>query len=346
MKSSLQLNGERISIVIPSARSFPLALIQQLESQAVEGDEILMVQNRPRLVEHRWVGISFSGKSSLRNIDPHTCATVTRSKTAALQKGVPVVVLDSDSGAAAARNLGWHRANNDSVLFLDDDIRVGETFLSDLRRYLTRRPIADVVTFRILTKPNTEWSSRMGATIALDRGPRVYRTGERPLRLQDVWRYGAGAAMLVNQSILKVTGGFKNQLGAGRRNGGTEDAEFLWHASRHAMVEYHGCISVLHEAPSSFENLARKMREYGRAIGHLGGMTKSVEGYRYVSGYCSHLDATRRLNDLLRLPMRNLSQARLAVTVAISETLRAYRTSLVRSRQSGILCDDCRGLSS
>jgi len=259
---------------------------------------------------------------------------------------VSVVLLHSDEGAAASRNLGWRTAKNGSVLFLDDDITVDETFLSDVRQYLTRRPIAGVVTFRVLDPPTCKWSSLIEATISLDRGSELYRTDEMSLRLQDVWMYGAGAAMLVNRSVLQATGGFKNQLGAGRKNGGTEDTEFLWHASRHSTVEYHGCITVLHENISNFQNVARKMREYGRAIGHLGGTAKSVDGYRYVSGYCSHLEAATRLNEILCLPTRSLIRVKIAIAVAVSETLQVYMSSLVHSRQTSILSDECRGVSS
>jgi hypothetical protein len=295
---------------------------------------------------HRWVGITSGARSiPLRSNNPHARFTVNRN-TAVATKEVPIVLLHSDEGAAAARNRGWRTAKNGSVLFLDDDITVDETFLSDVRQYLTRRPIAGVVTFRVLNAPTCQWSSLIEATISLDRGPKIYHTGEMSLRLQDVWMYGAGAAMLVDRRILQVTGGFKDQLGAGRRNGGTEDTEFLWHASRHATVEYHGRITVLHENIPSFQNVARKMREYGRAIGHLGGTTRSVDGYRYVSGYCSHLEAATRLDEILCLPTRSPIRTKIAVAVAVSETFQVYISSLVHSRQAGILCDECRGVSS
>jgi hypothetical protein len=229
------------------------------------------------------------------------------------------------------------------VLFLDDDVMIDETFLSSVRRYVEHRPVASVVTFRVLGASTSQWSSLVKSTISLDRGPEIRNTDGTWLRLQDVWRYGAGAAMLVSRSVLKATGGFKDQLGAGRRNGGAEDGEFLWHASRHAAVEYRGDISVIHQDVSSLQEVARKLREYGRAIGHLGGTTKSTDGYRYVCGYCAHLmKAAARLEENEDLPERSLTRVRTAIAVAVAESLRVYASSVVLGHQAGILCEGCR----
>jgi len=118
------------------------------------------------------------------------------------------------------------------------------------------------------------------ATVSLDGGAEVRRTGLIPLRLRDAWMFGAGAAMLASRKVLMTTGGFKDKLGAGLRDGGTEDSEFLWNASRHTIIEYCGHIAVLHEGAANVSILARKIREYGRAIGHLDGMSRSVDGLR------------------------------------------------------------------
>lgn len=347
MRPSLCLHDQRLTIVIPSARSFPSDLIWQLESQTVGGDEILVVQNRPRLGSHNWVGITSDLRlSPLCSNNQHAHVNAKHDTEVATPKGVPLVLLHSDEGTAAARNLGWRTAKNDLVLFLDDDIIVHETFLSEVRQYLTQRPIAGVVTFRILTPTTCQWSPLIEATISLDRGSEIYHTNGKPLRLQDVWRCGAGAAMLVNRRVLQATNGFKDQLGAGRENGGTEDTEFLWHASHHSTVEYHGRITVFHKNISNFQTVARKMREYGRAIGHLGGTAKSVDGYLYVSGYCSHLEAATRLKEILCLPTRSLTRVTNAIAVAISETFQVYMSSFLHSSKAGILCDECQGISS
>ncbi len=344
MRSFLHLHDQRLSIVIPNARSFPLALVEQLESQAVEGDEIFVIQNRSRLGPRRWIGSTSGARLPLlRGIDLHARSTTARGITMAVPETIPIILLRSNEGAAAARNLGWRTAKNNWILFLDDDVMINETFLIDVRQYLTQRSIASVVTFRVLSTSTSQWSSLVRATISLGRGSEIRRTGKMPLRLEDVWMYGVGTAMLVNRSALQATGGFKDQLGAGRRNGGTEDAEFLWHVSYHTSLEYHGRIVVLHKEVSSFHGVARKMCEYGRAIGHLGGITKSVEGYRYVTGYCRHLKEATHLNEIVQFPARSLFRVRAVVTFAVLETLRVYGSSLVRGSRSRILCDQCRG---
>jgi GT2 family glycosyltransferase len=320
-------------------------LVTQLGCQTVEGDEILVVQNHPRPRSNNWVGITPVSPSlgvcsekqqSYDNFEHHV--------EAAKSKGTHIALLRSQEGAAAARNLGWQAAKNELVLFLDDDITVPETFLREIRQYLTYRSLAGVVTFRVTIPTTCQWSPLIKATISLDRGSAIRRTDGKPLRLQNVWRYGAGAAMLVNRRVLEVTNGFKDQFGAGRENGGTEDTEFLWHASRHSTVEYNGRIAVFHRDISDLKTIAMKMLEYGRAIGHLGGTAKSDDGYRYVAGYCSHLESATSMKEVAGLPIREEARVKKAISVAVSETILVYVSSLVHGSKVGILCDECRGV--
>jgi len=340
---SFQLHDHRLSIVIPNARSFPHALIKQLSEQVVEGDEILVVQNRPRRVARDWIGIapevqsqSSSRKNSITTVLPINVTTPS------IAHQIISKTLQSNDGAAAARNKGWQHAINSSILFLDDDIIVDEGFLNNIRGYLSRKPIAGLVTFRICNMPESPWSSLVNMTISLDRGTDIRNSGGAALRIQDVWMFGAGAAMLADRSLLKQTDGFKHQLGSGLRNGGAEDTEFIWHSSRHAVVEYYGQISVLHGVAYEFQDITRKLREYGRAIGHLGGMTGAMDGFRYLRGYCLHLKAATRASEIQSLPAQKFIQLRASVAIAIMESIRVFAQSLMHRRRPDVLCNQCQ----
>lgn len=339
MTSSRRVRSLGVSIVVPNARCFPQTLVERLRSQAVEGDEIIVVQNRPRSGTRHWVGIAANAPSLMNGSAACGWGRENRWPTVPASSAVPIYVLRSNEGAAAARNRGWYKAKNDAILFLDDDVLVGGSFLREVRRSLTWTATAGVVTFRVQSMSSGVWSNLIRSTISLDRGPEVRSTGGSALSLQDVWKFGAGAAMLVERSALTATGGFKEHLGAGRNNGGTEDAEFLWHASRHVAIEYNGQISVLHEDVSSLVGITKKLRQYGRAIGNLGGATRSAEGYHYVAGYCLHLiRAVTRSKEMCNLPAGCLAWARGAVVIAVVETLRTYVSYMIRSRRGDILC--------
>jgi|GEM_PF-3185116 len=340
--SCLRLRDRRLSIVIPNARSFPNKLVEALQSQARKGDEVLVIRNGCRLARHYWVGI---GPES----EPAPANPVQADRSIALSvveaASVRIIQLEEDYGAAAARNRGWQEASNDSVVFLDDDVAIDETFLDLVRRYLDREPKAGVATFRMRSLNARRWASVVDATISLDRGDGIRRSDGVPVRLQHIWMYGAGGALLASRNLLGVTGGFKRHFGAGRRNGGTEDMEFLWHASRHTDIEYCGSISVRHDDVSTPAGLCRKLREYGRGIGHLGGAATSGERFRYVYGYCLHILTGVRLGRVPDLRLRTFCRLKASALKAVFETALVYLLSLIASRDADVLCPHCRGRS-
>lgn len=340
---SLYLRDRRLSIIIPSARAFPQELLKALTCQTEKGDEVLVIRNANRHAPHHWVGIC-SGTPL-----PHHVSKTAVNGREAVSSGtatcsISVIHLDKDYGASAARNRGWVEARNNSVLFLDDDVTVDRKFLDMVRHFLNSKPKVGIVTFRMQTVKTSQWSPVVETTISLDRGDEIRRTKGLPLRLQDVWMYGAGGAMLVSRRLLKATGGFKRSLGAGCRNGGTEDAEFLWHASRHTDIEYCGKIVVGHFGVTTANGLCRKLREYGRAIGNLGGAAPLVEGLQYVYEYCLHIAKGIRLRQDPKYRLRTLIHLKISVARAILETVLAYFSSLLTSREVDVLCAKCRGL--
>lgn len=257
-----------LSVVIPNGRALPVTLMEQLRLQLHHvDDEILVVRNQPTTRGRRW----FSHRGS-------------RSQAAAVSSGEDGIVrlLTSGPGAAAARNAGWQTARNEWILFLDDDVMLDQQFLHRTRS-LAAESNAAVNTFRIRACP----AKAVSPMLDLDRGS-ANRSSSEHIRLNDAWRLGAGAAMLVHLSVLSTTGGFKERLGAGRHDGGAEDLEFLWHLSRHGTVRYCGDISVDHPCPVGTEQQVRKLVTYARSVGRLAGASRRTEGVWTLAGFCRH----------------------------------------------------------
>lgn len=310
----------RFSIVIPSARTLPTHLLYSLSAQT-RGDEVIVVRNQPDRGRDRWTDLSRG------NLPWAPLAGVT--------------IIESEPGAAAARNAGWKKATHPWVLFLDDDVLLLPRVLEALRTRIGEHR-SGLFTLRVRSRPNP-WSKVVTSTISLDRGPVTRASGGKPLALSSTWQYGVGAAMLAHRDVLIDTGGFKDALGAGRAHGGAEDLEFLWHASRHTAIVYLGDITVEHTDVDNRVDIGRKFRHYGRAIARLAGTAKGREGVAAVWGYCTHLIcATLR-------PSRSTDYAnghRLALQAqvlrALVSALRVYVISLLRHPSSGVLCVKCQ----
>ena len=332
-----------LSIVIANARVFPRILVGQLAEQVFGRDEILVVRNRPP-VSGAWVGTDKSCTSEHRppNKISYSCSHAPEKLSSSLRyRGNTFLIASASGGVSVARNVGWRSARNEWILFLDDDVTISRSFLSKVRERLVERGFPGVMTFRVHSIASVKWSG-VRAIISLDRGPELRHTvPPAALALHEVWQYGVGAAMLVSSDVLRDTGGFKPGLGAGRRNGGAEDLEFLWHASRHTTVDYAGDIVVRHRDVCSLRDIGRKFREYGRAIASLAGTAKHVDGLRTVVNYCSHLTSATSSKRLAGLPRQTLLWMRAAVALAVAETGWVYTHSLVCRARSGVLCAGC-----
>jgi hypothetical protein len=199
-----------------------------------------------------------------------------------------------------------------------------------------------VLTFRVLSKSDDPAIATLGAFVPLDRGPGVFRTPAEPVPLNDVWQYGVGAALAAHRSVLEATGGFKEVFGAGRRNGGAEDWELIWHVSRHSEVEYRGDVAVDHRPVESVRVQLLKFRQYSRAMAALMGTAKGRDGLTTMAHFCRHM---WRLTGWCRqagLPRGVLRQVRVGTTLAIVGAARVYVMSLLLRRSSGVCCPRCR----
>ncbi len=330
MSKAVRSAPPSISIVIPNGRAFPTPLVEQITPQLYKGDELIVVQNRSGGGKERWTGLR---ENEARPVtDTASSAPYDMAGNHQFLR-----LLSSESGAARARNVGWRAASNCWIMFLDDDVCIEKNFVARMRDKALSDG-ASVSTFRLRDYKVCDGGS-IQRLISLDRGGDVRNTQSSPLILSEVWRYGAGAAMLVHRDLLYEIGGFKDRLGAGCKYGGAEDLEFLWHASRHTAVEYDGTVTVSHPVANQYAEVGRKFRQYGRAIACLSGTAKGISSLRTVFNYCFHLlvgtaRATRG-TDRISLHLRSLA------FLAVEETIRVYLVSLITRRRTGALCDRC-----
>lgn len=327
-----------LSIIIPSGRDSRRDLLESLLSQVAKEDEIIVVNDSP-CQNRSWT----FGKSKTE-----TRSAVTEQQNSHSANwdmlGSQIRVQHSRGGASVARNIGWRVATNDWVLFLDDDVEVQRGFLQSVRESIRRNSDSDLVGFRIVSPPPETGWERMGEeTLTLDRGPEQRTNDSPPVRIQNVWMYGAGAALAVDHSLLERMNGFKDQLGAGRPYGGTEDTEFLWHASHHGIISYDGTVSVLHGHPSTLEEWRSKLIDYGRGVGFLAGVINTQDAVEYAAGFCNFIRDSLETPAYTALPQHEQSLAKESIDTAVTETIRTLNFSR-ESVTSPVVCyKGCRG---
>jgi len=311
-----------LSVVIPSGRDFPRSLAEDLLSQSTTEDEIIIVNDSPQQ-KRSWTFEEQTG-------EPRSREESTRERTgdAIEHPNNSIKVRYSQGGASVARNVGWGSATNNWILFLDDDVGVDDDFLSSVRDSIQQHPDADVVGLRVVSpSPETAWERIGEETLTLDRGSTQRTTDGSSIRIQNVWTYGAGAALVVNRTLLSEMNGFKAQLGAGRPYGGTEDTELIWHASRHGTVSYDGTVSVSHSHPRTFDGWRDKLVDYGHCVGHLAGLIDSQDAVAYAVGFCNFIRDSIDTSAFTGLPHQKRMRAREAINTAVTETIRTLNLS-------------------
>lgn len=322
MKPMTEQLVPNLSVVIPSGRDFPQSLAEDLITQSKAEDEVIIVNDSPQqkrswtfeeqTAEHR----SYEAPTRGRTDDPIDYPAGS------------IKIRYSQAGASVARNVGWGSATNDWILFLDDDVSVNADFLSSVRESIQQRPDSDVVGLRVVSPPpETVWERIGEETLTLDRGSTQRTTDGSSIRIQNVWTYGAGAALVVKRTLLSEMNGFKAQLGAGRPYGGTEDTEFIWHASRHGTISYDGTVSVSHSHPQTFEGWRNKLVDYAHCVGHLAGLINSQDAVAYAAGFCNFIRDSIDTSTFTALSDQERTRAREAINTAVTETIRTLNLS-------------------
>jgi len=331
----------RLSIVIPNGRGLPEKLLLQLFGQCIDGDEILVVRNLPSAA---WTFSEPNAKHrpSPDELIPEVSQRVAGMTAAARASNTDLKLLESPAGAASARNVGWRHAANELILFIDDDVTLSHSFLTDVREAAVEDRDIGVMTFRVRSR-GTGNDAGLREVVDLDRGSVSLRSNRSvALPLREMWRFGAGAAMLARRETLSEIDGFKAELGAGRKNGGAEDLEFLWHATHHTCIAYRANVVVYHGIDGSPHVTQRKSVHYGRAIGALAGTTRRFDGTRMAANYCAYLVRGGMVTRDASRQRRGLLVTQVWIVVAIVETIRVYVLALLLNRRSLVLCPECR----
>lgn len=327
-----------LSVVIPSGRELPKDLVESLRSQLEKRDEIIVVNDAP------WQNRSWSFEESTTDWRRTATTRHTSPENSLERSSTQIQVQPSQGGASVARNVGWNTATNDWILFLDDDVIVDNEFLQSVRNSLEHHPNSDVVGFRVVSSATeTSWQRIGEETLTLDRGPEQRTNEDSPIRIQNTWLYGAGAALAVNRSLLEAMNGFKPQLGAGRPYGGTEDTEFLWHASHHGTISYDGTVSVSHPLPRTFEGWRGKLVDYGQCVGHLAGLVDTQDATAYAAGFCYFIRDSIDTPAFSALPQHEHPRVQSSINAAVTETIRTLHLSREAFSISVGCSMDCKG---
>ena len=309
-----------LSIVVPSARDTPSRLLRTLLDQAGDADELILVKDT----------FSHDGNWSVEeaSAERESSEEVDGNRTWTWKTDDRTRIEHTQGGAGVARNTGWKTATNNWILFLDDDVVVTNGFLQAVRRSLSRNQDSLVIGFRIVSpQPKTDWEWMGRKTLTVDRGPEQRTSNGEPVRIQDTWLYGSGGTFVAKRSALEQMNVFKRYLGAGRLFGGTEDTEFLWHASHHGPISYDGEVSVVHPHPETREGWADKLVAYGRSLGFLAGAIETEDSIKHALGYCTFIRESLDSTEFSKLSDKRQRFAKQSIDAAVTETIRTLKFS-------------------
>jgi glycosyltransferase involved in cell wall biosynthesis len=168
-------------------------------------------------------------------------ATSLTSIRAALRDGDELVVVDSAStdpavreialahgaryvrcaqpGLARARNAGWRAAAHETILFVDDDVRVSPDWAGAFAGAFDAYPEIAFATGRVAAPPGQEGLERPVALQDDDDPATLDRTSRGGL--------GSGASFAVLKDALALVGGFDELLGAGGLLRSAEDGDMF-----------------------------------------------------------------------------------------------------------------------
>lgn len=251
-------------------------------------------------------------------------------------------------GISAARNAGMKAAENDIIVFTDDDVRVDPHWLRAIGSRFAQEPELDIVTGLILpAELETSaqiWFERYYGGFAGERlfapltiVPRADLS--RPLRfsrarvtnaegvvirefpIYGIGSYGAGANMAIRKSALERIAGYNLALGAGSKARGGEDLEvftrLLWTGSR---MGYEPSAVVSHTHRREYEELLSQLDGYG--VGFTAILTALMTSdARHVLGIGYQVPLA--MATVVRQSLNRISRSRKSTPVAQSDAASA-----------------------
>jgi glycosyltransferase involved in cell wall biosynthesis len=172
-------------------------------------------------------------------------------------RALGIAVLRCDRpGASLARNAGWRTTRHPIVAFVDDDVRVGPTWVQNITA-----PFADprVVLVTGGVGVDAPVGDRAVATTDDVAGGRfgLERTGH----------VGASANVAVRRDVLEVVGGFDELLGAGGRFRAAEDLDLFDRLLRHGDGWHAASAHAVHDQWRSRRDLLGLELSYGIGFG-------------------------------------------------------------------------------
>lgn len=162
-------------------------------------------------------------------------------------------------GASLARNAGWHAASNDTVAFVDDDVRVRPGWSAGLRSAFDDEEVV-FVTGRVVVPDDQLAAERPVAVTS--------RTEAEALHPGLSGDLGASANLAVRRSALATVGGFDQTLGPGSWAASAEDLDLFDRLFREGFAgRFEPAAVAEHDQWRSKPQLVRLDWRYGKGMG-------------------------------------------------------------------------------
>jgi glycosyltransferase involved in cell wall biosynthesis len=169
-----------------------------------------------------------------------------------------VIYNKSKKGLSAARNLGIKLSKGEYLVFMDDDARVEEDFVTNLISLVTRRE-EQAFCGRLYDSEKEQYFSRF----FLDSGEKYLKFGE--------FMHFKGSAHVIKKELLVKIGGYNTDFGAGAEFGGAEESDIFFRILQSgSRVFYSPKLVFLHPIHLT----AEKVFSYSRSVSAM--LTKQL----------------------------------------------------------------------
>ncbi len=220
---------------------------------------IVPTRDRAAMLDECLKSIAASARASDELIVVDSASKNDETRSVAIRHGFEHLRCDRP-GASLARNLGWNRAHNELIAFVDDDVRVSQGWADALRKVFDEHPEAAFVTGRIELPLGQEDTDRPVALMARPESM-ILRNGvhETP---------GHSANLAVRRAALADIGGFDEMLGAGAKLRAAEDADLIDRLYAAGFTgRYDTSVLAWHDQWRSVRQLVRLDFSYGIGAG-------------------------------------------------------------------------------
>lgn len=184
-------------------------------------------------------------------------------------------VREDHPGTSNARNCGVAVARSDIVVFVDDDVVVDSSWLTEMAMGFQASENVGCVTGLIvpleIDTPPQEWFEQFGGFCKMGMNRCAFNLtdyrADSPLYPYNVGIYGAGASMAFKRSVLRDMQGFDPALGPGTPAKGGEDIDAMLRVlfKGHTLL-YQPAALAHHRARNEYAQLRKQMYGYGAGL--------------------------------------------------------------------------------